>query len=130
MSILAHPEFAELLSNRRTVSPGEVIILEGQDGEAVFVILKGEAQAVLTDSSGKQVVINRMHAGDIFGELELLGRDRKCTATVLSEQGCELLVIDKAVVDKRLTAADPFLRFMMEHLCGIIKVWTDLARKA
>lgn len=129
MSLLERPEFADLLSRRRVVMPGEVIFLEGQEADAVYVILSGEVQAALTDSSGKQVVINRMHPGEIFGEMELLGSDSKRTATVLSQNGCELIVIDKAVVDKRLATADPFLRYMMGHLCGIIKVWIDLARR-
>ena len=129
MSILERPEFADLLKKRRTVAAGDVIMLEGQEGDAVFIVIKGEVQAVLTDASGKQIIINRMHPGEIFGEVEVMGRDRRCTATVLSEGGCELLVIDRAVVDKRLAAADPFLRYMMEHLCGIIRTWNDLARK-
>jgi CRP/FNR family cyclic AMP-dependent transcriptional regulator len=129
MSLLERPEFSDLLSRRRMVTPGEVIFLEGQEADAVYVILSGEVQAALTDSNGKQIVINRMHPGEIFGEMELLGPDSKRTATVLSEGGCELIVIDKAVVDKRLASADPFLRYMMGHLCGIIKVWTDLARR-
>ena len=129
MSLLERPEFADLLSPHRVVAPGEVIFLEGQEADAVYVILSGEVQAALTDSTGKQVVINRMHPGEIFGELELLGPDSKRTATVLSEAGCELIVIDKAAVDRRLATADPFLRYMMGHLCGIIKVWTDLARR-
>ena len=122
-------KFADLLSRRRVVGPGEVIFLEGQEADAVFVVLSGEVQVTLTDSSGKQIIINRMHPGKIFGELELLGSGSKRTATTLSRDGCELLVVDKAVVDKQLAAADPFLRYMMEHLCGIIKGWTDLAKK-
>lgn len=72
MSVLERPEFADLLSRRRTVAPGE-----------------------------------------IFGELELLGPHTKRTATILSKEGCELLMIDRGVVDKRMAEADPLLRFMM-----------------
>lgn len=129
MSLLDLPEFANLASRRRSVAPGEVILLEGQEGNAVYVIVQGEVQATLTDSRGKQIVINRMKPGEMFGELELLGPYKKCTATILTQTGCELIVIEKSVVDKRLKDADPFLRFMIGHLCEIIKGWTDLARK-
>ena len=130
MSILDQPEFADLLSHRRVVEPGEVIFLEGQEAGAVYVILSGEVQITLTDSSGKQMVINRMYPGETFGELEMLGNDRRCTATVSSHGGCELIEISKAAVDKRLAAADPFLRYMMAHLCDMVRRWTSLARKA
>ena len=113
----------------RVVAPEEVIFLEGQEAGAVYVILSGEVQITLTDSSGKQVVINRMQAGETFGELEALGNDRRCTATVLSHGGCELIEISKAVVDRRLAAADPFLRYMMAHLCDMVRHWTNLARR-
>lgn len=129
MSILDRADFADLLSRRRVVEPGEVIFLEGQEAGAVYVILKGEVQITLTDSSGKQVVINHMHPGETFGELELLGDDKRCTATVLSHGGCELIEISKAAIDRRLAAADPFLRYMMAHLCTMVRHWADLARR-
>lgn len=129
MSILEHTEFADLLSHRRVVEPGEVIFLEGQEANAVYVILKGEVEITLTDSSGKQVVINRMCAGETFGELEMLGNDRRCTATVLSQGGCELIEIGKGAIDKRLAASDPFLRYMTAHLCDMVRHWTNLARR-
>lgn len=129
MDELQRPEFADLLSRRRTVAPGDVILLEGHEPNALYVVLKGEVQIVLTDSQNKQVVINRLRAGELMGEVELLGSHKNCTATALSRDGCELLVLDKGRVEARIAAADPFVRFMMGHLCEIIKGWTDLARK-
>ncbi len=129
MSDIDRPEFAEFRSRARIVEPGEVIFLEGSEADAVYVILKGEVEAVLTDAQGNQVVINRMHAGEIFGELELLGAQTRRTATIISTNGCDLLVVDKAAIDKQLGEAHPFLRYMIQHLCGIIKGWTDRARQ-
>ena len=129
MNISERPEFADLLSRRRTVAPGDVIFLEGQPADAGYVVLQGEAQVTLTDASGKQVVINRIRAGEIFGELGLLEANQPRTASVVSSQGCELLVIDKAVVEKLMDEANPFLRYMISHLCSIIRGWTALARR-
>jgi CRP-like cAMP-binding protein len=129
MSDINRPEFAEFRSRARSVAPGEVIFLEGSEADAVYVILKGEVQAVLTDADGKQVVINRMQPGEIFGELELLGADTKHTATIISTNGCDLLVVEKSAIEKQLAEAHPFLRYMIQHLCGIIKGWTDRARQ-
>lgn len=129
MSILDRADLADLLSHRRVVGPGEVIFLEGQEAGAVYVIVSGEVEITLTDSRGKQVVINRMKPGETFGELEALGNDRRCTATVMSHGGCELIEISRASIDKRLAAADPFLRYMMTHLCDMVRHWTNLARR-
>lgn len=130
MNELQRPEFADLLARRRTVAPGDVVFLEGHEPDALYVVLKGEVQIVLTDSQGKQVIINRLKAGEIMGEVELLGPHKKCTATALSHDGCELLALDRAKVEARVAAADPFVRFMMGHLCDIIKGWTDAAKKS
>ena len=129
MSVLNKPEFAALSSRRRTIPPGEFVFVEGQHGDAVFVVLSGEAEVTLTDFAGKQVVIRRLKPGEIFGELELLGPDSRRTGSVSSEGGCELIVIDRADVEKYLEETPPFLRYMIAHLCGIIKGWTDQARR-
>ncbi len=129
MNILERPEFADLISRRRSVAPGEIVFLEGQPADAGYVILRGEVQVTLTDTGGQQVVINRIRAGEMFGELELLEANQPRTASVMSNGGCDLLVIDRAVVDKLMNEANPFLRYMIGHLCNIIRGWTALARR-
>lgn len=121
-------DLAALMANRRSVPAGEVIFLEGQPADCAYVILKGEVQVTVDDAKGNIVVIARMHGGELFGELALLQKDGKRTATTMSKDGCELLVIDKAVFTKRLADADPLLRFVLEHLNGRIMMWTDRVR--
>lgn len=129
MSGLPQAELEKLLANRRRVAPGEVIFLEGQQGDKAYVILTGEVQITIDEADGKQLVINRIHAGEIFGEIALLQKDCKRTATAVSRDGCELLSIDKAVFETRLTEADPLLRFVIDHLCRIVLTWTDRVRR-
>src|SRR4051812_10440311 len=90
-------EIAKLMSNRRSVPAGEVIFLEGQPADCAYIVLQGEVQIAVADAKGNIVVINRMHAGELFGELALLQDDGKRTATTMSKDGCELLTIDKSV---------------------------------
>ena len=121
-------DLAKLMSNRRAVPAGEVIFLEGQPADCAYVILKGEVQVTVDDAKGNIVVINHMHGGELFGELALLQNDGKRTATTMSKDGCELLVIDKDIFDKRLGEADPLLRFVLEHLSRRVLMWTDRVR--
>jgi CRP/FNR family cyclic AMP-dependent transcriptional regulator len=124
------PDLEKLMSNRRHVEPGEIIFLEGQDGDCAYVVLKGEVQVSVNEADGQLVVINRIHAGEMFGEIALLQEGCKRTATALSKDGCELLVIDKGVFDSRLNEADSFLRYVIGHLCRLVLLWTDRVRSA
>ena len=65
-------ELEKLMTNRRNVAPREVIFLEGQIGDVAYVVLKGEVQVTVNESDGKQLVINRINAGEILGEIALL----------------------------------------------------------
>ncbi len=128
MTDFHNQDLAALLSKRRSVPAGEVIFLEGQPADCAYVILKGEVQVTVDDAKGNIVVINRMHGGELFGELALLQNDGKRTATTMSKDGCELLVIDGTVFAKRLADADPLLRFVLEHLSRRVLMWTDRVR--
>jgi len=112
----------------RRVEPGEIIFLEGQPGAEAYVILNGEVQVAVHDTGGNFRVINRMPPGEMFGELAVLRADALRTATTLSNDGCNLLVIDKSIFDKHLAGADPLLRFIIDHLCRRIITLTDRAR--
>lgn len=121
-------DLTDLMSHRRTVAAGEIIFLEGQPADYAYIILQGEVQVTVADAHGNTVVINRMPAGELFGELALLDGAGLRTATAMSKDGCELLEIEKAVFAKRLAGADPLLRFVISHLAKRVVMWTDRVR--
>ncbi|MBL8644974.1 MAG: cyclic nucleotide-binding domain-containing protein [Rhodospirillaceae bacterium] len=114
--------------DQRQVQPGEVIFLEGHPASEAYVILRGEVQVTVHGVKGEEIVINRMKAGEMFGEVALLTPDSMRTATTSSAEGCTLLVIQRGVFDKHLGAADALLRFIIDHLCRRIIRLTERAR--
>lgn len=102
---------------RRIVTPGEIIFLEGQSADVAYVILRGEVQVGAQGDSELRVV-NRMQAGEIFGEIALLRPDGRRTASTFSREGCELLEIDRSFFDDSMAKADPLLRYIVELLCN------------
>lgn len=103
--------------NRRIVGPGEIIFLEGQKADTAYVILKGEVQ-VTAHGDATDRVVGRLKAGEIFGEIALLRPDGKRTATTMSNEGCELLEVDRKFFDESMSKADPLLRYVIDLLCG------------
>jgi len=101
---------------RRFVAAGEIIFLEGQQADTAYVILKGEVE-VTAQGDADNRVISRLKAGEIFGELALLRADGRRTASTVSREGCELLVVDRKFFDESMDKADPLLRYVIELLC-------------
>ena len=85
-------EIASMLKARKL--PRELVIVrKGDEGHSMFFIVRGEAEVVLP---GRSV---RLHEGDFFGEMAVLGRIRR-TASVIARRPCELLVLDAGDVLK------------------------------
>ncbi len=81
----------------RTVESGTVLIREGQDGEALFVIEEGRVQVVI-DKAGKPVLLQELTNGAVFGEVALLTGE-PATATVIASDACQLIVFPAKVVE-------------------------------
>ncbi len=73
----------------RNYAYGDVIVREGDPGEALFVILSGK---VRIDRNGE--AINVLKAGEVFGEMSLL-RNRGRSASVIALDSSELLVLHR-----------------------------------
>lgn len=113
--------------NVRKIEPGDFVFLEGQPGDAAYVILKGEVQVAAQNEKGDLVFINNMTAGEMFGEIALLSENCSRTATTISEKGCELLVIDRLAFETHLLRVDLMTRYIMSQLCRRIVSLTKRA---
>jgi CRP/FNR family transcriptional regulator, cyclic AMP receptor protein len=84
----------ERLAIRRRMPPGEVLFLKGDEGDALYGILAGRVRISTSAPNGKEVLLNIMEPGDIFGEIALLdGNPRTADATALASG--ELMVIKR-----------------------------------
>jgi CRP-like cAMP-binding protein len=78
----------------RTVRRGTTIFAKGQAGTALMAVLSGSVRISVAASSGRETVLNTIHAGEIFGEIALLdGHPRTADAVAVAD--CELLVIER-----------------------------------
>ncbi|MBN1890555.1 MAG: ATP-binding cassette domain-containing protein [Thermoflexales bacterium] len=75
--------------------PGAMIIERGQVADRFYIITKGEAEVVLHEPTGAEIVVGHMQAGQYFGEIALL-RGGGRTATVRAAPGSpvEVLTLD------------------------------------
>ena len=110
---------------------GAVIVREGDEADAFYVLLSGSARAVKTGDAGEDVPFNVLGAGDAFGEVALIEGGTR-TATVRASSEVEVLRLDRAVF-QALVRANPEIRESVElsarthHLRDFFRVHSAFA---
>ena len=106
---------------------GEVIVRQGEVGNAMYVIQSGKAE-VVEDVDGKNVPLAVLGENDFFGEMALF-EDQVRSATVRALGTVRVLTVDKKTLLRRIQQ-DPALAFrMLEHLCHRVrKLDSELGR--
>lgn len=106
----------QLAQNMRLVrfGAGEPIIRQGEPGDSLFIIIKGDVLVSLSASGIDQSVTN-LRPGDLFGEMSLLtGEPRSATCSARSDVVC--YVVDHRAL-KPLLSQRPQLA---EHLSSVL----------
>jgi hypothetical protein len=78
----------------RQFGPGEIIFRQGDVAEQVFVVSKGQVEAVREDPAKGDVVVWRLGEGEFFGETAILSRQARYL-TVRAIDNVELLAIHR-----------------------------------
>lgn len=102
-SVLSDADRAELLNDfkLKSYNDGEVVIKEGDSGDALFIIKQGRAKVTTGDGGNKELVLAGLKEGDFFGEVSLItGKPR--TATILADGPLELMELSKIDMMKYL----------------------------
>ncbi len=81
---------------RKKFGPGELIVEEGHTGNGLYLIVSGNVEAVKGLGTQQQKIVNKLSAGEVFGEMALLGEWPR-TATVRAVDNVECLGIDRWV---------------------------------
>jgi len=87
----------------RTYPRNSVVIHEGDEANALYVILSGQVKVFLSNEEGKEIVLNMQGPGEHFGELALIDSAPR-SASVMTVEKTRLAAISKA--DFRQILAD------------------------
>jgi hypothetical protein len=73
---------------------GEIVIREGEPGENMYLIISGEVSVLKGYGNGRDVELDRIEAGDYFGEMALFENTVR-SASIRAEKNTRLLVLHK-----------------------------------
>ena len=97
---------------------GREIFAKGSPPHSMMAVLRGSVRIGSVSPDGKEIVLNIINAGEVFGEIALLdGRDRTADATAMTD--CELLVLNRR----------DFLPFLEGHADICMKLLKILAQR-
>ncbi|MDH3233985.1 MAG: Crp/Fnr family transcriptional regulator [Alphaproteobacteria bacterium] len=104
-------------SERVAYEPGQELFRQGDDGDAAYIIIGGEADIIIETDSGPFKVAT-FKRNDIVGEIAILC-DVPRTATVLVKEKLETLVISKEL----------FYRLVLEFPQIAVEIMRELAQR-
>jgi CRP/FNR family transcriptional regulator, cyclic AMP receptor protein len=117
----------ELISSHgvpRLAKRGEVVVHQGDAGDAVFVIARGSLLVSRLSRNGERRALNVIEAPGSFGELALLdGRPRSVSIEALEE--CELIAVSRADFLSLLSRDPRLVDGVLRELGRMIRRLTD-----
>lgn len=102
----------------RACQKGEAIINEGDPGEGIFIISKGEVLIEKATIEGKAEVLSVLGEGECFGELALVDHGPR-SATVRAQGSAELLAFDPDTLDAFFAEHGEAHRTILKNLTTI-----------
>jgi CRP-like cAMP-binding protein len=79
----------------------EVVLWEGDAGDVLYIIAEGNVVVSRRLKGDVETVIARLHAGDFFGELDVID-DQSASANVQTETQCLFYTIDRLTLYREL----------------------------
>ena len=102
----------------RAVAKRDIVFLEGEKGQALYLLASGSVQLVKTSAEGKEVVIRTVEPGEVFAEVILFEQETyPVTATAIRKSG--LYRLPKKDFLSLLDSSgfrDDFMAFLMKRM--------------
>ncbi len=98
----------------------QIIFIEEEAGNTLFLIQKGRVKVSRTSDDGREVILSILQHGDFFGELSLIdGKARSASVTAIEDS--EVLILRRADFLRLLEEYPQISISLMKELAGRIR---------
>lgn len=109
-----------LLCLRRSLSAQEVLFQKNDPADALYAVRRGEIRICTGTAEGRELTLNLLGPGDVFGEVALLdGRPR--TADAVAAEPSELLLVRRRDLLDLMTRQPAIALAFIELLCRRVR---------
>jgi CRP/FNR family transcriptional regulator, cyclic AMP receptor protein len=95
------------------LAKGEILFFQSDPSESAYIVRNGKISIVLINPDGREMVINEMQTGEMFGELGLLTKKPRSTSAV-ARSNCEVFVIPRQVFLRMVEDEPSLVRLILE----------------
>jgi uncharacterized membrane protein len=106
------------IMTERSFQPGQTVMMTGDQGDAFYIIERGEVEVWLTDTEGQKVVLDVLGPGKFFGELSMLAGETRSASATSAE---ELVTLE--------LSRDEFFTFLRQRPDAALDVLTELGTR-
>jgi len=109
---------------RRKVARGSAIFAKGDPGSGLMGVLSGKVRISVPSVDGREIVLNIINPGEVFGEIALLdGHPR--TADAIAMTDCELMIIERREFIPFVRGEPDLMMHLIEILCARLRATSE-----
>lgn len=98
---------------------GQAFFREGEAADGMYIVLKGDAKVEKRLQQGDQLVLSKLKAGDVAGEMGLIEHEPR-SATVRATGACTTMFLESSAFDDLRRRHHPGAMKILKRLCGIL----------
>ena len=108
----------------RTYPKNTVVINEGDEANALYVVISGQVKVFLSNEEGKEIIVNMQGACEHFGELALLDSTTR-SASVMTTEKTKLAVVSKPDFQRMLADHPGIALSLIRDLTHRVRVLSE-----
>jgi CRP/FNR family transcriptional regulator, cyclic AMP receptor protein len=76
------------LSTQQVMKKGQTLLLQGDPGDALIILIKGQARVTMVASNGREITLDYADPGSVLGEIAVLdGGERTASVIAMTDGG-------------------------------------------
>jgi CRP/FNR family cyclic AMP-dependent transcriptional regulator len=111
-------------ATERLVRRGQLVFQKGDEGSYMVAVLSGRVRISATSSEGRELTLNMIDAGEVFGEIALLdGKPRSADATAIEDS--KLIMVERRNFLPYLASNNDLALRIIDVLCERLRATSE-----